>query len=242
MRTDFLVVLGVGLLWVLPVIAAAPGGAATGPATSATAAAEHRFEKEVRAYEAEDKAQMPPKGAILLAGDSQFFRWKTVKEDLAGYTVINRGIDSLEMSDLLYYADRLVLPYKPRLIVTHIGGNDIHNQKKPEQMLADFQAFVAKVRAAQPDVPIVFSSLTPGPARIAEADTRQKANALVKAWVDTQMNMGFINLWDAMMGPDGKPREDIWVEDRIHPNHEGYLIRVKLTLPFLGEPDLRIRK
>ena len=33
---------------------------------------------------------------------------------------------------------------------------------------------------------------------------------------------------------DGKPREDIWVEDRVHPNHAGYLIRVKLTRPFLG--------
>jgi len=35
---------------------------------------------------------------------------------------------------------------------------------------------------------------------------------------------------------DGKSCEDIWVEDRVHPNHAGYMIRVQLTRPFLGAP------
>jgi hypothetical protein len=83
----------------------------------------------------------------------------------------------------------------------------------------------------------VFSSLTPGPARMDEAEARKKANALIKEYVGTQKKMSFVNLWDAMMTAEGKPREDIWVEDRIHPNHEGYLLRVKLTLPFLGEAE-----
>ena len=123
----------------------------------------HRFENSVRLYEAADKTNAPPRNAILLAGDSQFFRWKTVNEDLPGYTTINRGIDSFETSDLLYFADRLVLPYQARLIVLHIGGNDVHAGKSPEQVLADFQALVARIRAVQPTVPIAFTSLTPGP-------------------------------------------------------------------------------
>ena len=43
------------------------------------------------------------------------FPW--LAEDLPGYTVINRGIDSFQMSDLLYFADRLVLP-------THFDSGD----------------------------------------------------------------------------------------------------------------------
>ena len=43
---------------------------------------ENRFEKQVQVYEAADKAAPPPKNAILLVGDSQFFRWKTLSEDL----------------------------------------------------------------------------------------------------------------------------------------------------------------
>lgn len=204
---------------------------------TAIAAAPNRFEPQVKAYEAADRVSPPPAGAVLLAGDSQFFRWKTVHEDLAGYTVINRGIDSFQMSDLLFYVDRLVLPYQPRLIVLHVGGNDVHNGRKPADVLSDFQAFVAKVRAKFPHVPIAFSSITPGPGRWDEAEQRRATNRLIADYVRTQPNLRFINLWDAMLKPDGAPREDLWVEDRVHPNHAGYLVRVELMRPLLGKPD-----
>lgn len=196
-----------------------------------------RFEKQVLAYEAADKATPPPAGAILLAGDSQFFRWKTLSEDLSGYTIVNRGIDSFQSPDLLRYLDRLVLPYKPRLIVLHIGGNDVHNGRSAQQVLADFKTFVTRVRAVQPNVPIAFTSITPSPGRWAEKDVRLEANRLIKEYVATGSQLHFIDLWDAFLTPDGKPREDLFVEDRIHPNHDGYLVRVKIMRPLLGAPD-----
>jgi lysophospholipase L1-like esterase len=203
--------------------------------------AENRFEKQVQAYEAADQVTPSPKGAILLVGDSQFYRWKTLNEDLPGYTLINRGIDSFQFNDILYFIERIVLPYKPRLIVLHVGGNDVHNGKTAEQVLADFKTFVAKVRAVQPQVPIVFSSITPGPGRWDEADKRRQTNKLLKDYIATQKNLHFINLWDAMLTKDGQPREELWVADRIHPNHAGYLIRVKLMRPLLGKPDKQTR-
>lgn len=196
-----------------------------------------RFEKVVVSYEAADKAAMPPQGAILLAGDSQFYRWKTLAEDLPDFTIVNRGIDSFQTRDLLFYLDRLVLPYKPRMIVLHVGGNDIHNGRTPAQVLADFKTFVANVHAAQPGVPIAFSSITPSPGRWSEKDARIEANRLVKEYVATQRTLHFIDLWDAFLTPDGTPNEGLYVEDRIHPNHDGYRVRVKIMRPLLGKPD-----
>ena len=201
---------------------------------------EHRFEKAVRGYEAADKAETPKAGAILLAGDSQLFRWKTLHEDLPEYTIINRGIDSFQFSDVLFFMDRIVLPYKPRQIILHVGGNDVHTGKSPEQILADFKTFVVRVRAILPDVPIAFTSITPGPARWDEAPVRVLVNKVIKDYITTQKNLQFIDLWDAMLTPDGKPREDLWVEDRVHPNHAGYLLRVKIMRPILGEPERKI--
>jgi lysophospholipase L1-like esterase len=217
------------------------GGAIAGAGARAdqAPAAPNRFEKDVAAYEAAERATPSPRGAILLAGDSQFFRWRTLAEDLPGYTIVNRGIDSFQTSDLAHFTERLVLPYAPRFIVTHVGGNDVNNGRTPEQVLADFQAFVAKVRAAMPTVPIAFSSITPGPGRWNQAAVRTRTNDTVKAWVATQPNMHFIDLWDAMLTPDGQPREDLWVEDRIHPNQAGYRIRVQVMRPLLGPPDRR---
>jgi lysophospholipase L1-like esterase len=209
----------------------------TGVATAQTNEPAHRFEPNVRLYETADISNAPPTNAILLAGDSQFYRWKTVHEDLAGYTVINRGIDGFETSDLLYFADHLVLPYHARLIILHIGGNDVHDGKTPDQVLADFKALVAKIRAVQPTVPIAFSSLTPGPARLAEFAQRKATNRVLKNYIATQPNLLFIDLWDAMLTPDGQPRPDLWVADGIHPNHAGYQLRVQLMRPLLGPPD-----
>ena len=211
---------------------------ATGAAPATTpATAPHRFESDVKKYEDADKQQKPPAGGILLVGDSQFFRWKTVNEDLAGYTVVNRGIDSFQTSDVNYFFDRLVTPYKPRMIVMHVGGNDVHTGRSTAQVVADYQEFVGKVRKLWPDVPILVSSTTPGPARFDEADKRKDLNRSLKDYVTSQKNMHFVDLWDAMLTPDGRPRDDIWVEDRIHPNHEGYLIRVRIMKPMLGPPD-----
>jgi lysophospholipase L1-like esterase len=206
-----------------------------------TQTTENRFEKTVQAYEASDKSTPPPKGAILLLGDSQFYRWKTLHDDLPEYTIINRGIDAFQFSDILNFFDRLVAPYKPRMIVMHVGGNDVHNGKTAERTLADFKTFVAKARAVQPDIPIAFSSITPGPGRWDEADRRKQTNRLIKDYIATQKNLHFIDLWDAMLTPDGKPREELWVEDRIHPNHEGYLVRVKIMRPLLGKPDKKTK-
>ena len=211
-------------------------------ATSLQAQApENRFEKQMRTYESSDKASPPPKNAILLVGDSQFFRWKTLAEDLPDFTIINRGIDSFQFSDILQFYERLVLPYQPRMIVLHVGGNDVHNGKTGEQVMADFKTFVTKVRATQPKIPIAFSSITPGPGRWDEADRRKQTNKLVKEYIATQKNLRFIDLWDAMLTPDGKPREELWVADRIHPNREGYLVRVKIMRPLLGKPDKKSR-
>jgi lysophospholipase L1-like esterase len=206
-----------------------------------TQTTENRFEKNVQAYEATDKVTPPPKGAILLVGDSQFYRWKTLHDDLPEYTIINRGIDAFQLSDILNFFDRLVAPYKPRMIVMHVGGNDVHNGKTAERTLADFKTFVAKARAVQPDIPIAFSSITPGPGRWDEADRRKQTNRLIRDYIATQKNLHFIDLWDAMLTPDGKPREELWVGDRIHPNHDGYIVRVKIMRPFLGKPDKKTK-
>ncbi len=199
----------------------------------------HPFEKEIAAFEAADQKTPPPQRAILFVGDSTFTRWTSIHNDLPGYTVINRGFGGSQMSDLLYYTERIVLPYKPRLIVVQEGGNDIHSGKSPDRLLGDIKAFVEKVHAALPDVPIAIGSITPNSARWSEAEIRIRANKLVKEYVASQKNVTFVDFRDAFLGPDGKPNDDLFVADKMHPSPAGYQLRVRILKPILGAPDAK---
>ncbi len=200
------------------------------------------FEKDILAFEAADRAHPPEPGAILFAGDSQFTRWKTIHEDMPEFRIINRGFGGSKMSDLLHYTDRVVLPYKPRLIVVNEGGNDLHAGRTPEQVLADLQAFVTKVRAAWPEVPIIINGMTPSTARWSETGARLRYNEMLKAYVAAGKKLTYLDLFDKYLGPDGKPREELFVADKLHHSAAGYVVRMSVLRPALGPPDYPERR
>jgi len=90
-----------------------------------------RFEKAILAYEAADKTSPPPQNAILFTGASNIVGWKTLVEDFPGLAVINRGFGGSHIADCVFYADRIVIPSKPRMIVFRAAGNDIQAGKTP---------------------------------------------------------------------------------------------------------------
>lgn len=183
-----------------------------------------RWEREIQAFEAADRVDSPPQGAILFVGSSTIRMWKTLAQDFPEYKVLNRGFGGCQIADCTYYADRIVIPYQPRLIVLRAGGNDIHAGKTPEQVQADFQAFVHKVRAKLPNVRIAYLTINATPARWANVEREKKANQLVKDCIDKGKNMDYIDTFDATMAAEGKPRAELFVKDRLHFNAEGYKI------------------
>src|SRR5690349_16186300 len=75
-----------------------------------------RWEKNIAAFEAQDRENPPPKRALLFIGSSTIVRWKTLAEDFPEYKTINRGFGGSQIEDSAYYADRVVIPYAPRAV------------------------------------------------------------------------------------------------------------------------------
>jgi len=46
-------------------------------------------------------------------------------------------------------------------------------------------------------------------------------NGAIEAWIKEQPRMTFINVFPAMLGTDGLPKPDIFLEDRLHMNAGG---------------------
>lgn len=192
-----------------------------------------RFEKEILAYEAADRQTPPPADPIVFVGSSSVRLWKSLVKDFAEYNVLNRGFGGSTIRECTYYADRIVTNYKPRQIVLHAGSNDLGAKLTPEQVFEDLKAFVAKVRAKLPDVPLVFSCINPAPTRLTQMGKQREANRLIREWLRTQPHTDYIDAYDCFLDADGKPREELYLKDRLHNNPLGYAIRVSYTRPHL---------
>src|SRR5437867_2700351 len=125
MRPPFLSFV-VALAFVVPF---APGLQAEAPPNPST-----KWEKEIAAFEQADREHPPEKGGIVFVGSSSIRKWTTLAADFPRHRVLNRGFGGSELADSVYFADRIVLPYEPRLVVLYAGGNDINAGKTPEQV------------------------------------------------------------------------------------------------------------
>jgi len=180
------------------------------------------FESDIEAFEAADRANPPPKDAVLFIGSSSIRMWKSLAEDFPGMTVINRGFGGSTIPDSIRYAGRIVVPYHPRRIVLYAGDNDIALGATPERIAADFRQFVERVRRDLPDVPIDFISIKPSLARWRLVEKMKQANALVQAYAKRATGIGYIDVFTPMLGEDGLPRRDLFLEDGLHLNKKGY--------------------
>jgi lysophospholipase L1-like esterase len=191
------------------------------------------WEPEVAAYEAQDRANPPPKGAILFTGSSTIRFWTTLAADFPDKQVINRGFGGTEIVDATHFADRLIFPHEPKAIFLRSGVNDIHDGKTPAQIFTDFQEFVAVVHARLPATDIWFIGLCPTISRWPEAAANRELNALVEAYAQTTPRVHYIDTWTMSLDAAGRPRPELFRPDKLHFSAEGYQLLVARIRPFL---------
>jgi len=199
--------------------------AASRAATQASVAETDRWEPAIRKFEEADKVTPPPQNAIVFIGASSIVRWN-LRESFPelGPQAINRGFGGSLAADSTRYADRVVIPYKPRMVVFYAGDNDVEANHTPAQIAGDFTAFERKVHAALPDTEIVFISIKPSIRRFPWIEQIKGANALVREYCATHPHLTFVDIVPQMLGPDGKPRKELLVEDGLHMTPAGYKI------------------
>jgi lysophospholipase L1-like esterase len=207
-------------------------GCATAPPNSLATHNPAKWENAIAAYEAQDRTNPPPAGGIVFTGSSYIRRWTSLAADFPGVPVVNRGFGGCQLADVYHYADRIVAPYAPRQVVIYAGGNDINAQKPPEIVFGDFVALMEKLHTRLPHARRVFISCPPSPKRWAQTSRIRKTNALIANYC-RHHGITFVNTFDLMLGPDGLPRRDIYVEDRLHMNATGYGLWAEAVRPFL---------
>ncbi|MEP9359371.1 SGNH/GDSL hydrolase family protein [Sphingomonas sp. KR3-1] len=180
------------------------------------------FAAEIAAFEARDALAHPAKGGVLFLGSSSIRMWTDVAHDFPGMKVLNRGFGGSTIPDSVRYLDRIVIPYAPKTIVFYAGDNDLEAGHSPEQVAGDFQMLVSKVHAKLPRTRILFISIKPSLSRWKLIEQIRATNALVLGYVATDPALTYVDIVPAMLGPDGKPRPELFREDGLHMTRAGY--------------------
>ena len=193
-----------------------------------------RFENEIRAFEQADQTNPPPANSVLFVGSSSIRQWSNVTSSFPEYPVINRGFGGSTMPDLLHYFDRLVVPYKPSLVIVYEGDNDLAGGRSVEEVSADYVTFLQRMNNQLPESDFAFMSVKPSPSRRHLLPEMKELNQRLLQLAEIHGGYYF-DIFSPMVDDSGQPYAQLFLSDMLHMNAGGYrLWRLTLT-PMLDQ-------
>ncbi len=193
------------------------------------------FYEDIQQFKKQDSISSPPKNAILFVGSSSFTKWQDVQSYFPGYTIINRGFGGSSLPDVIRYAKDIIIPYHPKQVLMYCGDNDLASSDTvtPQMVAHRFKTLFHIIRNKLPKANIAYVSIKPSPSRRHLMTKMKQANLVIKSFLQKQKNTSFIDIYQPMLLPDGKPIPDIFIEDSLHMNEKGYAIWKKAIQPHL---------
>lgn len=192
-----------------------------------------QWQPEIEAFAKADNQKIPAKNGMLFTGSSSVRLWQTLAADFPQVEIINRGIGGSHIEDVTYFADKIITPYRPRLVVIYGGDNDIASGKTPAQVLEDYKIFVSRVRQRLPNARIAFISIKPSPSRVQFLPAISQANGLIKSYSASALKLDYIDVFTPMLDANGAPREELFLADRLHLNRQGYELWRRVVAPYI---------
>lgn len=189
---------------------------------------------EIDTLTAGEAALPPPRDGVLFVGSSSIRLWTTLAQDFPGVPVINRGFGGSMIADSTRYVGRIVVPYRPKLIVLYAGDNDVDGGHTSQQVIDDFKAFVAQVHLSLPAAVVAFVSIKPSIARAALWPRMRVANEGIERWAATQDSVRYVDIATKMLDATGRPRPELLREDGLHLSPAGYAIWIAELKPLLA--------
>lgn len=212
-------------------IAALAANAATAATTSTKKT--DRWEPRIVKFEQQDAKTSPTLNGILFVGSSSIVGWD-VDKYFPGLPVINRGFGGSQVSDVLNYFERVVVPYKPKAIVFYSGDNDIAAKKTPEHVFNDVKTFVQRVENEVPSVEkIIIIPPKPSISRWSMWPDMKRVAELEKTLQESHPAVVVVDMSPDMLGADGEPRPELLKKDKLHMTPAGYDIWTQNVMPYL---------
>ncbi len=188
-------------------------------------AQEHkRFDEEVASIQKKyDTLWNASKETIVFTGSSSVRIWKDLQNRFSKYQIVNSGFGGSKTSDLLAYADELILKYKPKKVFIYEGDNDIADRIKLKEITNNLISLINTIKSQNSFTQIILISAKPCIARWNLKRKYKQLNRRLKKICENDTRMQFADVWHPML-TNKKPNHDIFLSDGLHMNAKGYAI------------------
>jgi len=186
--------------------------------------ATHRFESKVAGFEGQDRTHPAPRDPVLFVGSSSIEKWPELQAAFPGRPVLNRGVSSFQLEDLLHFFNRLVLPYRPAAVVLYGGDNDLDAGLSVEATLALYQEFLRRVDQALPGTPVVLLAVKASPKRIQQLDLQMELNRRLVDLARSRPRTEWVDTFTPLIDMAGRPDPRWFLDDHLHLNTAAYAL------------------
>lgn len=182
------------------------------------------FEDEIVALEKKVLGLRGQEGLIAFYGSSSIRLWETLEEDMKPLNAVNLGFGGSSFSFCIHYFHRIFKNLDPAEIVIYVGDNDIAHGLKPRHVIAKFHKLTGMLRERYPSLPLHFVTVKPSPERTHLLPQIIETNKLIRKELLRLNRAMLINVYDSMLDRNGQARPELFLEDDLHMNNNGYRI------------------
>lgn len=204
-----------------------------------------RFQNEVDAIE-ERYAQYAKKSGhtytnttssdqtlAVFTGSSSVRLWASLSEDFPELTILNTGFGGSTYAELFHYRHELIGQYTPDMVIIYEGDNDVTGSDTVDEIFDKAQELYSYLAQELPETKVFILAAKPSPLRWNLKPLYDALNTHFADFALENDQFTYINIWNPMLGENGKPLPSIFLPDSLHMNKAGYLIWKQTIAPFL---------
>lgn len=190
------------------------------------------FEEEVRKISSRIDSLGWAEGSTLFTGSSTIRMWKTLQSTFADHAILNTGFGGSKASDLENHLFPLVIRLEPSRVFIYEGDNDIWSGVSVAAILTSLDNMVNRLQLINPKTEIYLIGAKPSPSRWEKKENYEIFNQKLQEYSLTKEGVEFIDTWKALIDQSGNPRPELFIQDQLHLNEEGYKVWTEIFKPY----------
>ena len=200
-----------------------------------------KWEADISVFDSLNLVEQSDANTLLVAGSSSVRIWDSIHEDLAPYQVMQRGYGGAKMTDLSYYAQRIIKAQQFKAIVIFVANDiaGVESDRTPKEVFRLFKDLVRQVRKRNAATPMCWIEVTPTPKRWNVSREIQEASGLIEAYCDKHDDLHFISTFEQYTTPEGLPDSTFFLKDMLHLNSSGYQQWAEIIKSSLEEAGIK---